>query len=58
MNAPNSAGLMRTTSAPSSRKRFCVSAEPRMAESSRCSRSTTAGGVPAGAAMPYQLLAS
>ena len=37
---------------------FCVSADARISESSVCSRSMIAFGVPAGARMPHQLVAS
>jgi hypothetical protein len=40
---------MRSTSAPSSWKRFCVSGDSSIAVISLCSRSSAAAGVPAGA---------
>src|SRR5207249_3240525 len=58
MKRPNSSGLICAASPPSVSKRFFVSAEARITESSRCSRSMTGRGVPAGATMPHQLVAS
>src|SRR5262249_36286834 len=58
MKAPNSAALMRTMSAPSDSRRFCVSGESCAAASAACTLSTISLGVPAGARMPHQLVAS
>ena len=58
MKPPNSAGVIRTTSAPSVSKRFSVSREASTRVRSLCNFSITGAGVPAGARMPHQLCAS
>src|SRR5437899_3621181 len=51
---PNSAELIFTTEAPSLANCFCTSGLSCTAVISRCSLSTIAGGVPAGATRPHQ----
>src|SRR6266705_486808 len=58
MNRPNSSGVIWAASPPSLSKRFFVSAEARITESSPWRRSMTGRGVPAGATIPHQLVAS
>src|SRR5262249_28225875 len=58
MNLPKSSELICTASPPSVSKRFLVSLVASTLESSSCRRSITALGVPAGATMPHQFVAS